>query len=339
MPILPQVSKSDTQIHKATGTELPPPLFPLTLPPAAQCSRLLPEAHLRIVMSVTEHASRVAARVAERASQTRVAELLSDGTERELWVCATATGILLNSAAFSFSEIKAVGVAAAQVALFFPASASDVLFRAATAGEADELSEAIRTGAPRLRSYFVLDDGDVSHVLPRLPDASGGVLSPAASPASTSSSSSSGLHLVPKDLQATPPPPAGVGGREAAAAAAAAGLWCPFHPAHPAGGGGASVQGLAAPTPVATPALPLVPRLTGAGAGAGTGDRVTLSGRITLERTQHVLLASAEGFETQRLHEAALRDISHSLGVPAEWVKVKFASSAPAVASAQMPRV
>eukprot|EP00754_Rhynchopus_humris_P003378 Rhum_TRINITY_DN11776_c0_g1::Rhum_TRINITY_DN11776_c0_g1_i1::g.46779::m.46779 len=281
--------------------------------------------------SCAEHASRVAARVAERASQTRVAELLSDGTERELWVCATATGILLNSAAFSFSEIKAVGVAAAQVALFFPAAASDVLFRAATAGEAEELAEAIRTGAPRLRSYFVLDDGDVSHVLPRLPDASAGVLSPAASPASTSSSSSSGLHLVPKELQATPPPAGaarrelGVGGREAAAAAAAAGLWCPFHPAHPAGDGAASVQGLAVPTPVEAPALPLVPRLTGAGTGAG--DRVTLSGRITLERTQHALLESAEGFEAQRLHEAALRDISHSLGVPAEWVKVKFASS------------
>ena len=260
-------------------------------------------------------AQRIARRVAEREGQCRVTQHCGDGSV-ETWLSVGTGSLRVQGTDLAVDSVRAVGVAGTQIALFLaPSSTHDVLLQVDTEAQAERLAKTI----PRLKKYFHLSEGELSTEDVRL--------GTAPDPSSPASSLSSGVHLVPKRLQR--PPPTSLDAQY---------TWCPFHPSHPITSSVPAARReedspKVLPS-VGTPGSGVSPvRQVSVGGGGGGGgavspgtEMVCLGGKITLSNTSHGTLQVASAAMVQNLREAAVRDISHSLGVPQEWVTVSFSS-------------
>ncbi|KAJ9470518.1 hypothetical protein DIPPA_18507 [Diplonema papillatum] len=217
-------------------------------------------------------------------------ELLDDG-ECDVDVRVEYGGLVVSGARVEFDKINSVSIADTQVA-FWLSLPHDLLLKMASKETASRLASQIRSRPIREISPGKSADQELVlrttgskrdvHWQPAVID-QGSPLTK-----SSSSSSSSGMHLVSKSLQREYRPTRAI---NRSASPDGQPRWCPFHPAHP----------LETKVPL---------------------DSVVLSGRMTLANTDKRLLQQTTPVALQRLHSAAVHDIAHSLGVPPEWVTV-----------------
>eukprot|EP01060_Flectonema_neradi_P025619 TRINITY_DN34417_c0_g1_i1.p1 TRINITY_DN34417_c0_g1~~TRINITY_DN34417_c0_g1_i1.p1 ORF type:complete len:261 (+),score=47.65 TRINITY_DN34417_c0_g1_i1:63-845(+) len=256
---------------------------------------------------VTRNRDKLADAVADRvrtiSGSLTVKELLDDG-ECEALMKVERQKILISSSVIDFKLINCMGVAGKQLAMWLNLP-FDLLIECPT----NDICNSICRQIPGKR-IIQLEEGEVCENEIQLRSMTQFRESPdRGSPrmslfsASPSSSTSSGVYLVPPSVQRNHfNKYSGQSLSTNRERVVSQNEWCPFHPQHPQ-----RIYNSVSDTARAT---------------SQSLDLVTLHGKVKLANASPAVLRNAPSSLRERLHQSLRKDIAATLGVPEAWVSV-----------------